>query len=49
MMVFENGMNDAIVPMTEYALDNGDLTGSLRRDSSSKVGSGRRMLVSGTP
>lgn len=48
-MVFENGIYDAIVPRAKYALDHDDLTGSLSRDSSSRVASGRRMLVSRTP
>ena len=49
-MVFENGIYDATVPRAENALEvQVDMTGSLIRDSSSRVASGRRMLVSGTP
>jgi hypothetical protein len=49
VMVFENGIYDAMVPRAEYALDHDDLIGSLRRDSSSMVAIGRRMLVRETP
>jgi hypothetical protein len=48
-MVFEKGMYDATVPIAEYTLDHDDLTGSLSRDSSSRVAIGSWMLVSGTP
>jgi hypothetical protein len=49
VVVFENGMYDAMVLSGEYALSHDDLTGSLSPDSSSRVASGRRILVSGTP
>jgi hypothetical protein len=50
VMTLEKGIYDATAPIAEYTPDvQVNLTGSLRRDSSSSVASGRRILVSGTP